>query len=97
MYGFSLTAWNFGKNELRRVCEPRNPSVCFNVPVLTTDFGIGVPGEAVGTAGSAGAVHVFYGSSAANGLDFFSEQTLTHSNTRTGTSQAGEFFGGTVY
>ncbi len=96
LFGWSLTAWNFGRNETRLVCHGF-PLVCSNVPVTTTDLAIGIPGQDVGSVPGAGAVNVFYGSFANNGLTFRNSQEWTHSNTGTGTSQAGEFFGGAVY
>jgi hypothetical protein len=97
MLGWSLTAWNFGKDEQRQVCSPTTPPLCFTLAVKTTDLAIGVPGQDVGNVAGAGAVKVFYGSVAGNGLTFSNNQEWTHSNTGTGTSQAGEFFGGALY
>ena len=56
-FGASLTAWNFGRNELRHVGGP------FPVPQIfrTADLAIGVPGEDLAGLQAVGAVSVLYG------------------------------------
>lgn len=96
LYGFSLSAWNFGRNEVRRICGVL-PTSCFNLVIGIADLAIGVPGQDVGTAGDAGAVRVFYGSGAGNGLVASTEQIWTQTATGAGASQAGDFFGAALY
>src|SRR5262249_34234359 len=64
-FGASVTAWNFGRNDFRRICIA---STCINFPVATADLAIGVPFEEVDNLTEAGAVDVIYGSFGSNGL-----------------------------
>jgi hypothetical protein len=109
LFGTSLTAWNFGRNQTRQVCAPIG-FPCFNVTVGTPDLAIGVSLENVGNIADAGAVNVIYacqqiGSSCpANGLSAgvttgeFSDQfwTQTSAGVPDG-SEAGDHFGMAVY
>jgi hypothetical protein len=64
-FGASLTAWNFGRNDFRRICIA---ATCISLPVATADLAIGVPFEEVDNLTEAGAVDVIYGSFGSNGL-----------------------------
>jgi hypothetical protein len=104
-FGYSLTAWNFGKNETRQVCSITLPPNCFDVAVPTADLAIGVPFEDVGGIIDAGAVNVIYGqaSSPANGLTtgvtdaFFADQFWTQSSIGQGASEERDYFGAAMY
>jgi hypothetical protein len=94
-FGLSLTAWNFGRNETRRICTLVR---CFNVPALTADLAIGTPLENVGSVADAGAVNVLYGSIAQNGLSFSNDQLWTQSSPGIpGGPEGNDRFGGSLY
>jgi len=93
LFGFSLTAWNFGRNET--IPNPRNPST--TVTLKTTDLAIGVVLENIGTVADAGAVNVIYGLSGfglTSSNDQFFHQGL---DSIPGENVAGDGFGQTVY
>jgi hypothetical protein len=82
LFGYTLTAWNFGRNQL--------------FPVRRfADLAIGVPFENVGSLGDAGAINVIYGS--VDGLTSASDQFWTQTSTGAGTSAAGDNFGQAMY
>jgi FG-GAP repeat len=95
-FGQSLTAWNFGRDEVFFQPFP-NPLIV----IRTTDLAIGVPYKQVGTAAGAGAVHVIYGSSAAkgsNGLASTGNQIWTQNSAGMPCcSESGDHFGLSVY
>jgi hypothetical protein len=86
-FGSSLTAWNFGRNEVIRFTM-----------IPTADLAIGVPYEDLGSVAQAGAVIVIYGSLQANGLTSSGNQSWTMSSPGVpGDPQANAFFGQSVY
>jgi hypothetical protein len=97
-FGKSLTAWNFGRNELspRQVCIG---NICFFPSISTADLAIGVPGEDFDSRGSAGAVSVIYGCSecSPDGLTPANDQFWTQSGTGAGGTEANDNFGAALY
>jgi hypothetical protein len=92
-FGQSLTAWNFGRNETR-ILPPDN----FRVTVETADLAIGVPFRDVNGQTNAGAVDVFYGSAASNGLTSSSRQIWTQASPNVpGAPEGNDNFGLAVY
>jgi len=63
-FGFTLSAWNFGRNERVLI----NPTFQIYFTKTPTDLAIGIPNQAVNGLLEAGAVDVLYGSSVSNGL-----------------------------
>ena len=59
-FGFSLTAWNFGRNQFRLVGNPGSPPHL--EAVQTADLAIGIPFKSVANILEAGGVQVIYGS-----------------------------------
>ncbi len=94
-FGFALTAWNFGRNEI--ITLPTGGRI-----VLTAaDLAVGIPNEPVNGHGNAGAVDVFYGSFLSNGFTstnnaIFNADTVTLSGAPLG-SQTNADFGGALY
>jgi hypothetical protein len=96
-FGSALTAWNFGRNEVRQICTPIPPQ-CFNITVRAADLAIGAPFENVGSIPDAGAMNVIYGSFAANGLAFSNDQFWTQESAGVpGGAEASDFFGTAAY
>jgi hypothetical protein len=94
-FGSSLTAWNFGRNEVHQVCVA--PSQCFTfTPYQAADLAIGVPFQSVNGLSGAGAVDVIYGSFFSNGLTSGNPNALTATSIGFG-SLAGAHFGATLY
>jgi hypothetical protein len=93
-FGLSLTALNFGRNELRTVCSP----ICRPTTVRTADLAIGVPWEDFGDIQNTGAVNVLYGSFSGNGLTVTNDQ-LWHqgSHPNLGNREDGDLFGKAKY
>ena len=87
-FGSSLTAWNFGRNDL---VNPGHP-----ITVFTADLAIGVPNEDLAGLSNAGVVHVIYGSAVA-GLTSTNNQIWTQGSLGLGTPQTGDRFGAAVY
>jgi hypothetical protein len=92
LFGSSLTAWNFGRNE--SIC-------CLNghpISVATADLAIGAPYKSFGSASGAGEVDVLYGSttSQGNGLTLINPNFWTAGQAGFGT-QAGAHFGAALY
>ncbi len=92
-FGASLTAWNFGRNELRQLCFPLG---CLTVPVQTADLAIGAPFQTVNGVSGAGAVNVMYGSFASNGLTNSNRNVFTADSIGIG-GLAGAHFGAALY
>jgi len=89
MFGSSLTAWNFGRNQLIGSLG----SLSF---VTTADLAIGVPFRNVGSAARAGSVNVIYGTSLA-GLTANNAQIWTQSSAGVpGGPESGDAFGSSV-
>jgi len=89
-FGASLTAWNFGRNEIKIVLGGVIP-----LPP-TADLAIGVPFEGINSVVGAGAVHVLYGSNQANGLTSAGSQFFTADSLGIG-GLAGAHFGASMY
>ena len=96
-FGASLTAWNFGRNGTRQLCNPiTHRCDTFSVPIA--DLAIGVPRENVGTIVDAGAVNVIYGSVSFDGLTFSNDQLWTQDSPGVpGGPEAGDHFGEALY
>ena len=90
-FGASLTAWNFGRNEL-------TGSAPLLISHATADLAVGIPDARVSGASGAGAVDVIYGSYVAfgNGLVPTARQVLTQA-TFGSTPQPGANFGKAIY
>jgi hypothetical protein len=89
-FGASLTAWNFGRNELSRIAP--------GVQIVSADLAIGVPHEDIGSVSDAGAVHVIYGSFFSNGLTSTGSQFWSQGSTGIpGGAEAGDHFGASMY
>jgi len=89
-FGASLTAWNFGRNELSRVAP--------GVFITSADLAIGVPHEDIGSVSDAGAVHVIYGSFFSNGLTSSGSQFWSQGSTGIpGGAETGDHFGASLY
>jgi hypothetical protein len=88
-FGSSLTAWNFGRNELKLIIGGA-------ITLTASDLAIGVPHEDVNGVNNAGAVHVIYGSNAGNGLVSTGSQFFTGDSLGLG-SQAFAHFGASMY
>jgi FG-GAP repeat protein len=89
-FGASLTAWNFGRNEVSRISPL--------VPITSADLAIGVPHENIGSISDAGAVHVIYGSFLSNGLTSTGSQFWSQGSTGIpGGAEAGDHFGASMY
>jgi hypothetical protein len=94
-FGRSLTAWNFGRNEVRFV---GTPPLVLRITVQLADLAIGVPFEDVGSIADAGAVNVLYGASSANGLTTSNDQFWHQDSAGVpGGSEAGDEFGAALY
>ncbi len=92
MFGFSLSAWNFGRNDTR-LLPPDN----ITVQVPFADLAIGVPFEDVGSTVDAGGVNVLYGT-AAGGISSANDQLLTQSTPGVpGGVETGDSFGKSLY
>ena len=96
-FGASLTAWNFGRNGARQLCNPiTHRCDTFSVPIA--DLAIGVPRENVGTIVDAGAVNVIYGSVSFDGLTFSNDQLWTQDSPGVpDVPEAGDRFGEALY
>ena len=92
-FGSSLTAWNFGRNEL--VTETIN-GITIRVLRTSADLAIGAPFQSVNSVSGAGAVDVLYGSVISHGLVNASPNVFNGNNTL-GSPQAGAHFGLAVY
>jgi hypothetical protein len=91
-FGSSLTAWNFGRNEV-----VPNPGT-FPIVVSTPDLAIGVPLEEVSGITNAGGVNVLYGSTAANGLRTTDDQFWSQSSAGVpGGPETSDSFGSALY
>lgn len=94
-FGWSLTPWNFDRNETHQRC---GATVCIPITDRTADLAIGVPFQNVGGIIDAGAVNVIYGSFSANGLTFANSQVWTNSSANIpGDATAHEHFGLALY
>ncbi len=83
LFGYSLTAWNFGRNE---------------ATVATADLAVGIPFRNVDGRSNAGAVQVLYGSARANGLSSANNQLWTQSSAGVpGGPETGDGFGQALY
>lgn len=88
-FGASLTAWNFGRDEL----SFSNGLAFFR---KTADLAVGIPYQAVNGVSGAGAINVFYGSVASNGLNVPNAVIFTADSIGIG-GQAGAHFGASLY
>src|SRR5207237_247407 len=92
-FGQSLSAWNFGQDELAFVGGQITN-------LKAADLAVGVPFKKVGTAAEAGAVVVIYGSHVTrnNGLVSTSSQFWTQNSPgMPGSSDPGDHFGASLY
>ena len=89
-FGLSLSAWNFGRNQL--VLELGQPPRL----VATADLAIGVPLEDIGSVVNAGAVNVIYGSAIGlnAGSGFFITNQLWTAGSATGIPNVNQPFAG---
>jgi hypothetical protein len=90
-FGYSLTAWNFGRNEFK---------IGFPFPFTSADLAVGIPFRDVGSAAEAGAVGVLYGSitSIGDGLRTTNSQVWTENSTgMPTTAKSGDHFGLALY
>ncbi|HEV8715924.1 MAG TPA: hypothetical protein VGX03_24235 [Candidatus Binatia bacterium] len=96
-FGGSLTAWNFGRNDVRCLpAFPPAPPVCLTFP--TADLAVGAQSEDVGTIDDAGAVHVIYGSFSNNGLTAANNQLWTQNSAGVpGGAEERDHFGRALY
>jgi hypothetical protein len=92
-FGSSLTAWNFGRNEVSAVCCPE-----LIITHRTADLAIGLPSKTVGGDLRAGAVCVIYGSTNSNGLTATSSQVWTQDSPGVpGAAETDDDFGFALY
>jgi len=90
-FGRSLSAWNFGRNQ--RIVLPLTGLI---LTLRAADLAVGVPLKDIAGQVDAGAIHIFYGTSA--GLTFTGEQEWTQNSPGIpGGSEAGDLFGGAAY
>jgi hypothetical protein len=88
-FGMTLTAWNFGRNEVTGLPPLR-------ISHAAADLAVGMPYATVAGVSGAGAINVIYGSYLVNGLVSSGRQVLTQ-QTFGSTPQAGAHFGAAMY
>lgn len=92
-FGYSLSAWNFGRDEHGSKGTPPVP-----ITFKTADLAIGIPFKSVGSATQAGAVTAIYGSFFGNGLSSTNNQFWTENSVGMPTSAVlGDHFGLSLY
>jgi hypothetical protein len=91
-FGFSLSAWNFGRNQFIFVGPGQPPRV-----LTTADLAIGVPLEDIGAVGNAGAVNIIYGSSSGLNAGIGNQFWTAGSPGIPSTIQQGAAFGTAMY
>ena len=95
-FGSSLTAWNFGKDELLFPIGGGRP-----IGITTADLAIGIPGASAGGQAGAGAINVYYGKALGTtipGLQISGNQIFTEASPGIAlTPKANDHFGAALY